>query len=242
MYKDIYLARIILSLQFVEKAVALHSSTLAWKIPWTEEPGRLQSLGSLRVRHDWATSLSHIGEGNGNPLQCSCLENPRDGGALWAAVYGVAQSWTRLKRFSSSSSSTPILPSGFTEINVIETRNSHIILKQKERKKRVSVNSWIPFTFSIVIILPLIQSCFCNSLCPKPQYIIGSKSNSCCDLFYSIVLIKSVNFLFIYFIIIICFYFILLCNAVLVLPYIDMNSPWVYMRSQTWTPHPPPFP
>ena len=46
-----------------------------------------------------------IGEGNGNPLQCSCLENPRDGGAWWAAVYGVAQSRTRLKRLSSSSSS-----------------------------------------------------------------------------------------------------------------------------------------
>ena len=50
-------------------------------------------------------SLSCIGEGNGNPLQCSCLDNPRDGGAWWAAVYGVAQSWTRLKRLSSSSSS-----------------------------------------------------------------------------------------------------------------------------------------
>ena len=49
-------------------------------------------------------SLSCIGEGNGNPLQCSCLENPRDGGAWWAAVYGVAQSWTRLKRLSSNSS------------------------------------------------------------------------------------------------------------------------------------------
>ena len=48
-------------------------------------------------------SLSCIGEGNGNPLQCSCLENPRDGGAWWAAVYGVAQSRTRLKRLSSSS-------------------------------------------------------------------------------------------------------------------------------------------
>ena len=48
-------------------------------------------------------SLSCIGEGNGNPLQCSCLENPRDGGAWWAAIYGVAQSWTRLKRLSSSS-------------------------------------------------------------------------------------------------------------------------------------------
>ena len=49
-------------------------------------------------------SLSCIGEGNGNPLQCSCLENPKDGGAWWAAVYGVTQSRTRLKRLSSSSS------------------------------------------------------------------------------------------------------------------------------------------
>ena len=50
-------------------------------------------------------SLSCTGEGNGNPLQCSCLENPRDGGAWWAAVYGVAQSRTRLKQLSSGSSS-----------------------------------------------------------------------------------------------------------------------------------------
>ena len=49
-------------------------------------------------------SLSCIGEGNGNPLQCSCLENPRDGEAWWAAISGVAQSWIRLKRFSSSNS------------------------------------------------------------------------------------------------------------------------------------------
>ena len=47
-------------------------------------------------------SLSCIGEGNGNPRQCSCLENPRDRGAWWAALYGVTQSWTRLKRLSSS--------------------------------------------------------------------------------------------------------------------------------------------
>ena len=69
-----------------------------------EEPGRLQSMGSLRVRHTerlhFHFSLSCIGGGNGNPLQCSCLENPRDGGAWWAAVYGFAQS-----RLSSSSSS-----------------------------------------------------------------------------------------------------------------------------------------
>ena len=84
-----------------------HSSTLAWKIPWTEEPGRLQSTGSLesetteQLHFDF--SLSCIGEGNANPLQCSCLENPRDRGAWWAAVYGVAQSRTRLKQLSSSS-------------------------------------------------------------------------------------------------------------------------------------------
>ena len=87
--------------------MAAHSSTLAWKIPWTEESGRMQSMRLLRVGQAWATSLSLpcIGEGNGNPLQCSCLENPRDRGACWAAVYGVAQSWTRLNQLSSSSSS-----------------------------------------------------------------------------------------------------------------------------------------
>ena len=47
-------------------------------------------------------SRSQCGEGNGSPLQCSCLENPRDGGAWWAAIYGVAQSWTRLQQLSSS--------------------------------------------------------------------------------------------------------------------------------------------
>ena len=89
--------------------MAPHSSTLAWKIPWTEEPGRLQSMGSLGVGHDWATSLSLFTfthwEGNGNPLQCSCLENPRNRGAWWAAVYGVAQSQTWLKGLSRSHSS-----------------------------------------------------------------------------------------------------------------------------------------
>ena len=89
--------RLILN-NLAEKAIAPHSSTLAWKIPWTEEPGRLQSRGSHRVGHTerlhFHFSLSFTGEGNGNPLQSSCLENPRDGGAWWAAVYGVAQSQT----------------------------------------------------------------------------------------------------------------------------------------------------
>ena len=68
--------------------------------PW----GRSESGTTERLHFHF--SLSCIGEGNGNPLQCSCLENPRDGGAWWAAVYGVAQSRTRLKRLSSSSSSS----------------------------------------------------------------------------------------------------------------------------------------
>ena len=80
--------------------MAPHSSTLAWKITWTEEPGGLQSMGSPEsdttelLHFHFHFSISCIGEGNGNPLQCSCLENPRDGEAWWAAVYGVVQSLT----------------------------------------------------------------------------------------------------------------------------------------------------
>ena len=74
-----------LNMLYSEKAMAPHSSTLAWKVPWTEEPGRLQSMGSLRVSTtEWLHfhfSLLCIGEGNGIPLHCSCLENPRDRGA-----------------------------------------------------------------------------------------------------------------------------------------------------------------
>ena len=78
--------------------MAPHSSTFAWKIPWMEEPGGLQSMGSLESdtteQLHFHFSFSCIGEGNGNPLQCSCLENPKDGVAWWAAVSGVAQSRT----------------------------------------------------------------------------------------------------------------------------------------------------
>ena len=88
--------------------MATHSSILAWRIPGMGEPGGLQFMGSLESdtteRLHFHFSVSCIGEGNGNPLQCSSLENPRDVGAWWAAVYGVAQSRTRLKRLSSSSS------------------------------------------------------------------------------------------------------------------------------------------
>ena len=99
-----------------EKAMAPHSSTLAWRIPWMEGPGRLQSMGSLELdtteRLYFHFSLSCIGEGNGNSLQCSCLENPRDEGAWWAAVYGFAQSWTWLKWLSSGSSRGGLPSSG----------------------------------------------------------------------------------------------------------------------------------
>ena len=79
--------------------------------PW----GLEESDTTKRLHFDF--SLSCTGEGNGNPLQCSCLENPGDGGAWWAAVHWVAQSWTRLKRISSSS----IIDIKVTEIKEVQT-------------------------------------------------------------------------------------------------------------------------
>ena len=88
--------------QWHSTPVLLPGKSCGWRSlvgcsPW----GRLESASTERLHFHF--SLSCIGEGNGNPLQCSCLENPRDGGAWWAAVYGVAQSRTRLKWLSSSS-------------------------------------------------------------------------------------------------------------------------------------------
>ena len=80
----------LLNPSFCGEGMAPHYSTLAWKIPWTEglvgcSPwGRYESDTTERIHFHF--SLSYIGEGNGNPLQCSCLENPRDGEAWWAAV------------------------------------------------------------------------------------------------------------------------------------------------------------
>ena len=91
----------------LEKVMATHSSTLAWKIPWTEEPGRLQSMGLQKVRHNWATSLSLFTFMHWRrPWQPTPMFLPRESqgrGAWWAAVYGVAQSRTQLKQLSSSS-------------------------------------------------------------------------------------------------------------------------------------------
>ena len=87
-----------------EKAMATHSSTLAWKIPWVKESGGLQSMGSQRIGHllsDFTFTFHfHALEkemATHSSVQYSCLENPRDGGAWWAAVSGVAQSRTPLK-------------------------------------------------------------------------------------------------------------------------------------------------
>ena len=90
-----------------KKAMAAHSSTLAWKIPWMEEPGELQSMGSLGVGHDWATSLSLFTfmhwRRKWQPTPVFLPGEFQGRGSLprWAAVCGVAQSQTRLKRLSS---------------------------------------------------------------------------------------------------------------------------------------------
>ena len=88
--------------------MAPHSSTLAWKIPWTEKPGRLQSMGSWRVGHDWATSLFTFihWRRKWQPTLVFLPGEYQGWGAWWAAIYGVTQSWTRLKQLSSSSSSS----------------------------------------------------------------------------------------------------------------------------------------
>ena len=120
----------------LEKSMATHSSTLAWKIPWAEEPGRLQSMGFRRVRynfqksHFWKKrseshfhfSLSCIGEGNGKPLQCSCLENPRDEGAWWAAVCGVAQNRTRRSDLAAAAAVTLLLTDNHSHLAFIILR------------------------------------------------------------------------------------------------------------------------
>ena len=90
--------------QYLEKAMAPHSSTLAWRIPWMEEPGRLQSMGSLRVGLHWVTSLFTFMHWR-RKWQPTPVFLPGESQGRWAAIYGVAQSRTQLKRLSSSSSS-----------------------------------------------------------------------------------------------------------------------------------------
>ena len=101
--KSFFLHWLIWRRQWHPTPVLLPGKSHGWRSlvgysPW----GRWESDTTERLHFHF--SLLCTGEGNGNPLQCSCLENPRDRGAWWGAVYGVAQSWTRLKRLSSSSS------------------------------------------------------------------------------------------------------------------------------------------
>ena len=149
--------------KFPEKAKAPHSSTLAWKIPGMGEPCRLQFMGSRRVRHDWAThfqfSLSCIGEGNGNPLQCSCLENPKDCGAWWAAVYGVAQSRTQLKRLSNSSRTFQDIACIFSKEDIFISTSSYDCFNHLTRNGRS-----IPKT-SVTPLLIIVPFCFCFLRC-----------------------------------------------------------------------------
>ena len=96
-------------------------------------------------------SLSYIGEGNGNPLQCSCLENPRDGGAWWAAVSGVPQSRTRLKRLSSSSSSSTLYSSIGESQKPLKAVKSFF----KNKWKTLFCLYFIPFQMYFVYGIPL---------------------------------------------------------------------------------------
>ena len=93
--------------ELTEKAIAPNSSTLAWKIPWMEEPGRLQSMGSLGVGHDWVTSLSLFTfmhwRRKWQPTPVFLPGEPQGWGSLVVCLLWVAQSRTRLKRLSSSS-------------------------------------------------------------------------------------------------------------------------------------------
>ena len=106
-------------------------------------------------------SLSCTGEGNGNPLQCSCLENPRDGGAWWAAIYGVAQSRTRLKRLSSSGSS-----------NIIFTPDSSV---GKESSYKTGDPAETKVVLPLSLPLPLPLKLRKRWFCPKYLFPLGSE-------------------------------------------------------------------
>ena len=92
--------------------VLLPGKSHGWRSLVGCSPWGCEELDTAEQLH-FHFSLSCIGEGNGYPLQCSCLENPRDGGAWWVAIYGVAQSQTRLMRLSSSSNSSIFMGKGY---------------------------------------------------------------------------------------------------------------------------------
>ena len=176
--------------------MAPYSSTLAWKIPWTEEPGRLQSMGSLRFWHDWATSLSLliscVGEGNGNPLQCSCLENPRDFKSLLQHNNSKA-SILQCLAYSTVQLSHPYMTTGKTiplsrwtfvgnVMSLLFNMLSRLVITFLPRSKRVLI-SWLQLPSAVILDPPppkknKVWDCFhCF-----PIYFPWSDGSRCHDL------------------------------------------------------------
>ena len=132
-------------------------------------PGKSHGQSDKTQRLHFQFSLSCIREGNGNPLQCSCLENPRDGGACWAAVYGVTQSRTRLKQLSSSSSSS--------RSNSTINRVLHLLLgmwcSNTIKCLGVLVDAPIPLLITrlLVCILTRVQAAWGRGLCLSHSFL-----------------------------------------------------------------------
>ena len=124
-------------------------------------------------------SLSCIGEGNGNPLQCSCLENPRDGGAWWAAIYGVAQSRTQLKRLSSSSNR------GWTVLLCIPIPMCSTLTLYTKRKLHqyfLTGKDWVLFSslpLSLFFSLSLFPSHPLKTVSPQKSSLSSSSYHAC---------------------------------------------------------------
>ena len=132
-------------------------------------------------------SLSHNGEGNGNPLQCSCLENPRDGRAWWAAIYGVAQSQTRLKRLSKQ-----MFPEGkdggriplhlttsvFTHTSTLATLWWRVFFNERKWKTLREVSPWLSHSPTAVFLwsLPWVSPLVLNEL--RAPQLLGTVKSS----------------------------------------------------------------
>ena len=142
--------------------MATDSSTLAWKIPWTEKPGGLQSMGSRRVGHNWATSLSLFifmhWRRKWQPTPVFLPGESQGRGAWWAAVYGVAQSRTRLSSSSSSSSRV-------RKVKLCDQNWSLFTKSMLPFCPDIPVD-YIPISFSVILTLEVAQSCLtlCNPM------------------------------------------------------------------------------
>jgi len=177
--------------------MATHTSTLAWKIPWMEEPGRLQSMGSLRVRHGWATSLSRFTfihwRRKWQPTPVSLPGESQGWGSLWAAVYGVAQSQTRLKRLSSSSSSRSILKmiDPFSTMQMQQTLTQHckattVAVVQLPSCFRLFATPWTAAhqaSLSLTVSQSVLKFVSMESVMPSNHLILCCLFSSCLQSF-----------------------------------------------------------